>query len=392
MADTVYLFGAGINRTVSDWDGLVPPLAMDFFQQALRHRRTGDDQYREKLKPVFDYIEKYWKLTQKELESKPFDLEAFFTLLELQAKEVLLKEDHDTFISLSETNYRLIVMLAEYLSEFENFIPSSDSFRLLGKIIHDEKPAVLTFNYDTLLESTIESAAGVTTEIPPSFMKPSPESNDIPDDELAYSHMNWNRPLGYGVKFDEVQLHRAGTYAFAAGERFYSHPSNNLYYPPLLKLHGSINWFIYSGVSKYPFGNAAALEEKKGKTFLFRGSWWFNEPPDVNGIIIEPIIITPVVHKQFSQTPLIPTIWKKAAEELASCKRLIVGGYSFPPTDFHTRRLFLEAFSDHSPQEIVIINPDTRIVQLVKDLCHFKKPVLVCRDLDEFITSYIKHA
>jgi len=392
MADTVYLFGAGINKTVSDRDGLVPPLSMDFFQQALRHRRIGDDHYKDKIKPVFDYIAKYWKLTPKELESEPFDIEACFTLLELQTQSARSKNDRDVFIPLAEVNYRLIVMLAEYLSDFEYYIYNSDSFRLLGKIIHDEKPAVLTLNYDTLLESTIESASGVTTKIPPSFMNFSPESKDIPDDELAYSHMNWNRPLGYGVKFDEVQLHRAGTYVFTAGERFYYHPSNNLYYPPLLKLHGSINWFIYSGVSKYPLRNDEEVAEKKGKTLLFNGSWWFNEAPDIYGIIIEPIIITPVANKQLSQTPIIPIIWKKAAEELASCKRLIVGGYSFPPTDFHTRRLFLEAFSDHSPEEIVIINPDTRIVQLVKDLCHFKKPVLVCRDLDEFITSYTKHA
>ena len=326
MADTVYLFGAGINRTVSDWDGILPPLSTDFFQQALRHRRIRDDHYKEKLKPVFEYIAKYWKLTPKELESEPFDIEACFTLLELQAQEALSKNDHDAFIPLAEAKYRLTVMLAEYLSDFEHFIYKSDSFRLLGKIIHDEKPAILTFNYDTLLESTIESASGVTTKIPPSFLKPShdPEFTDIPDDELAYSHMNWNRPLGYGVKFDEVQLHRAGTYAFVAGERFYSHPTNDLYYPPLLKLHGSINWFIYSGVSKYPFQDDAVVAEKKGKTLLFRGSWWFNEPPDIYGAIIEPIIITPVVHKHINQMPIIPTIWKKAAEELTSCKRLIV--------------------------------------------------------------------
>ncbi|MGZ3798025.1 MAG: hypothetical protein ACXVB1_16760 [Pseudobdellovibrionaceae bacterium] len=177
-------------------------------------------------------------------------------------------------------------------------------------------------------------------------------------------------------------------YAEAKGERFYSHPSNSLYSPPLLKLHGSINWFIYSGANKYPFGDNVVAEEKKGKTLLFEGSRWFNEAPDLYGIIIEPIIITPVVHKQIHQTPIIPTIWQKAAEELAACKRLVVGGYSSPPTDFHTRRLFLEVFSHHSPEEIAIINPDTRIVQLVKDFCHFRKPVLACKGLDEFISSY----
>lgn len=389
MADTVYVFGAGINRSIQDWHGLVPPLTTDFFQQALRHPRIGDDHYKEKIKPVFEYIAKYWKLTPKELESEPFDIESCFTLLELQSQEVLSKNDRNAFILLAETNYRLTGMLAEYLSDFEHFTYSSDSFRLLGKMIYDERPAILTFNYDTLLESAIESASGVNVKIPPSFRGRPPESNDIPDEELAYSHMNWNRPLGYGVKFDEVQLHRAGTYAFAAGERFYSHPLNNLYSPPLLKLHGSINWFIYSGINKYPFGDNAAAEESKGKTLLFEGRWWFNEAPDLYGIIIQPIIITPHVHKQIHETPIIPTIWQKAAEELADCKRLVVGGYSFPPTDFHTRRLFLEAFSEHSPEEIAIINPDTRVVQLVKDLCHFRKPVLACKDLDEFITTYV---
>ncbi len=197
MADTVYLFGAGINRSIRDWDGLVPPLSTDFFQQALRHHRIRDDHYKEKLRPVFEYIAKYWRLTPKELESEAFDIESCFTLLELQSQEVLSKNDRDAFIPLAETNYRLTVMLAEYLSDFEHFTHSSDSFGLLGKIIHDEKPAILTFNYDTLLESAIESASGVNARIPPSFRGRPLESNDIPDDELAYSHMNWNRPLGY---------------------------------------------------------------------------------------------------------------------------------------------------------------------------------------------------
>ena len=166
MADTVYIFGAGINRSIRDWDGLAPPLSTDFFQQALRHRKIRDDHYKEKLKPVFEYIARYWKLTPKELESQPFDIESCFTLLELQSHEALSKNDRDAFVPLAEANYRLTVMLAEYLSDFEHSTCTSDSFSLLGKIIYGEKPAVLTFNYDTLLESTIESASGVTVRSP----------------------------------------------------------------------------------------------------------------------------------------------------------------------------------------------------------------------------------
>jgi hypothetical protein len=200
--------------------------------------------------------------------------------------------------------------------------------------------------------------------------------------------MNWNRPLGYGVKFDQVQLHRAGTPAFASGKRFYAHPSNQLYSPPLLKLHGSINWFIYTEVKKLSFIENVVVGEKKGQTLLFRGNWWFNNPPDLNGIIIYPVIITPIINKQIRQAPIISVVWQKAKEELTGCKRLVVGGYSFPTSDFHARRLLLEAFSEHSLEEIIVIDPDASIAQLVKNLCHFKKPVLTCKDLDGFITLY----
>ena len=63
MADTVCMFGAGINRSIHDGNGLLPPLSTDFFQQALRHHRIRDDHYKEKLTPVFEYIARYWKLT-----------------------------------------------------------------------------------------------------------------------------------------------------------------------------------------------------------------------------------------------------------------------------------------------------------------------------------------
>jgi hypothetical protein len=125
-----------------------------------------------------------------------------------------------------------------------------------------------------------------------------------------------------------------------------------------------------------------------GKTVLYGGTWWQNEMPDLHGEIVQPIIITPVLNKELNQNSIIRQTWIQALKELSECKKLIVGGYSFPPTDFHTRRLFLEAFSEHSLAEIIVINPDTRVVQLVKNLCHFKRPVLACRDLDEFVSLY----
>ncbi len=39
----------------------------------------------------------------------------------------------------------------------------------------------------------------------------------------------------------------------------------------------------------------------------------------------------------------------------------MIAGYSFPPTDFHVRRLLREAFSDRSPHELHVINPDSAV-------------------------------
>lgn len=388
MADIVYIFGAGINRDVKDWEGFSPPLATDFFQQTLRHGKFGDPHFFQILEPVFDYISQYWKHSKDDLKLVPFDLEACFTLLELQLEEVLAKGNREQILSLIEIHKRLTAFLAEYLNEFEVFAHSSELFLRLGKILYSEKPTIISFNYDTIIEAAIEMASGVNSNLPDTFLG-HPRQDEVPDGELPYSHFTWNRTLSYGVKFDEVQLQRAGVSTFVSGDRFYSHKDNKLFSPPLLKLHGSLNWFVYTGIIKYPvFETNSKADQKKGKTVLYRGHWWLNEAPDLNNIILHPIILTPVINKQIQGNAIIQPLWEQAKYHLSTCKRLVVGGYSFPPTDFQTRRLFLEAFKNHTPEELIIINPDTSLVQLVKDLCHFKKPVLACKNLDEFIALY----
>ena len=163
-----------------------------------------------------------------------------------------------------------------------------------------------------------------------------------------------------------------------------------MYSNQILKLHGSLNWFVYTGISRFPQipNQRATISERKGNSILYRGHWWFGQPPELNGEIIVPIIVTPVLHKELHKNPIIHQIWENAKKELANCERLIIGGYSFPPTDFNTKRLFLESFDAHKLKEIIVINPDTSVIRTVKELCHFDKPVLSCKDLDEFIKLY----
>ena len=70
VTDTVYVFGAGINRSIRDPDWLRPPLATDLFRQALRHDML-DETGKQELAELFAYIERYWKLTADDLREDP---------------------------------------------------------------------------------------------------------------------------------------------------------------------------------------------------------------------------------------------------------------------------------------------------------------------------------
>jgi hypothetical protein len=108
-----------------------------------------------------------------------------------------------------------------------------------------------------------------------------------------------------------------------------------------------------------------------------------------DGWATHPIIVPPVVYKQNilqeEWATHLQQLWARAKLSLSRCKHLIVIGYSFPPTDFHMRQLFLEAFSDNELESLVIVNPDTSVIQKIKSLCHFGKPVTACKNLDEFL-------
>ena len=54
MSELVYLIGAGLNQPVTDWDGLKPPLANDFFQMALRHDKYAGEHYSNRMTPVYE--------------------------------------------------------------------------------------------------------------------------------------------------------------------------------------------------------------------------------------------------------------------------------------------------------------------------------------------------
>ena len=393
MNETVYLLGAGVNQSLKDFDNLSPPLTSNLFQPALAKRKYSNELYTHQIQFVYDYIEKYWKKSKSDLSETPFDLEQCFTLLERQEDEAF-ERDFEEYKKLKAIEFRLKSLLAEVLSEFEHWNFSLEMHNF-GRILIHENPIIITFNYDCILESAIESASGVNPSMPAEFLQLKPfEHTEIPDELLPYSHHNWNRPLAYGITFDEVQLYQAGVSKYVDGRKFYSHPKNKLYKQPILKLHGSLNWFRYIPVAYFPMipgVEMPSLGEKEKHLVLVEGHWWFNEPPNHNGWYIDPIIITPVLYKdRFFRKEPFKQIWEMARNALSECKKLVIVGYSFSPSDFSTRQLLLEALTVNNLEELVVVNPYVEVVRVAKDLCHCKAGTVWYKNLKEYVYAFAK--
>lgn len=399
MSSTVYLLGAGTNQSIRNWAGQSPPLIDNFFRVALSIDKYRSDYYMKQLKRVYDYIERYWKMSVDDLASSRFNLEECFTLVGLQLRDAISKGDRNKVEELQWVQYLLKSVLAEVLTGFGHDAPGSPEMKLLGDILWEERATILTFNYDTIIEEVVKSASGVNPNAYPQpvrdFMKRrmNDEDTEIPEEVLVASHLRWAEPLGYGIRFDEVNIPIAGVPIQVDGKRYYSVPSNKLYDWPVLKLHGSINWFRYTPVRVFPTMPGEEppklTEEMQNSMILDRGEWWFTIPPSRNGWYLDPVIITPDLHKERKLThPVFNEIWEKAYQALVKCTRLVVIGYSFPPTDFMTKKLFLESFSDHHLEELTVVNSDPSVVKTVKELCHHSRPVMICRDVAEFVKSH----
>src|SRR5918995_5094149 len=192
---------------------------------------------------LYSYIEKYWKKDLWDLENTEFDLEECFTLIQLQLKEAAENNEEQKYYELINIQYLLKYFLNEVLSEFcedlEGYLKSSnprqisnlidcEDFKKLGEILYQEKPIILTFNYDSFIETAIEYASGTRKGGRSTTSK---FQNQVLEEELGYSYWNWNRALAYGINFDEVMMFdgaKGNRKKYFEAEKFYVHPENTL--------------------------------------------------------------------------------------------------------------------------------------------------------------------
>jgi hypothetical protein len=379
-SDTVYLLGAGFNRSICDLEGATPPLATDFFPTCLPTRMGA--RIWSKSRHLAAYVERYWGMSTERLSREGIDIEALFTFLEYHRQRFVDGAEGEAEAVLAEFDAKLL--LSEWMAHFEGFL--GPEIKKFAQLAMAERATILTFNYDCILERAIEVASDLRPQI--RCRKKPADAFTYPDNTLAYGPWNWDRARGYGVPFDELELEIDGIKTWGTGPEFYS--GRPLYDPAVLKLHGSVSWFRYFPLHSFRRGpNAPKLpKELAGRLLLKQHSSVQHSPHFRNGWMLDPVIVTPVMLKdQYYRMPLFQRLWTQAEEALMSCRRLVIIGYSFPPTDANIRNLFRYVSARRRFQQLVIVNPsDTHAASAVTVTRVGGEPTRF-RDLKHFVDA-----
>lgn len=366
MAQTVYVLGAGTNMVVRHRTrGVRPPLARDFFRQLHDGLNiTEATELRTRNRETYEYIERNWGLGYNDLSTKFFDLEECFTRLEQEERDASASgEVAGAYNDVWKIKGQLTSLLAELLDEISTNQPPGRNRGLgpLARRVLEEEAAVVTFNYDTLLEQAM----------------------------ILESHRQWNPTPAYSTPFNCIQPHGWESLKDFQPAAFVA----QAHAAPFLKMHGSLNWFRIVGggdpvqyapglwVGRHPRLEETIVRPVGTPTVTPTTGHTFYMP---DGTLLEQLIITPVIHKEFSQSPF-PQVWQRAKDELSSCTRLVVCGYSFPRTDVATYDLLRESFANGPPTELIVINPDSEVTESVKRLCGSKGCVRTFTDLKEYM-------
>jgi len=119
----------------------------------------------------------------------------------------------------------------------------------------------------------------------------------------------------------------------------------------LLKLHGSVNWWVRLGHPR-PYSV---------DTFVHKGKWWRDPHVTLEDLMNldlhlerSPFIVPPVLTKEeLSREPVLQLIWTRAYQALRKADLVVFVGYSFPVTDIAARFLFTESIQPGTRLKVV---------------------------------------
>jgi len=377
---TVWIFGAGASHHYNlNSRGVRVPLANGFFN-AFNALPTTDG-FNAHVGPLISFLTHYRGVNPLEVSLWTENIEDFMTsietelntLIERKKKKRLAEKDMLKAISLAAVFGNMNFIFANVINEAQNG-PSESAYRYLLDFCGPNDTFV-TFNWDTLLDRALADTGG------------------------------WTPTEGYGLSFSSV-LDGTWKQSVEASPGFQTNWK-------LLKLHGSANWLVpFTFIHLETFDYTSSVPESDN-IFLYwqttlpyetyksrwRGGYvpicycyyppnipgaffshkqlspgpnrmWARftpigifspfEEPSGDGILSSPVLITPVRQKKYDiYQSKIEHLWQLSADLMRTAEKIVIIGYSFPPTDTRPLELLRKILDSRKGEiSIEIVAPD----------------------------------
>ena len=375
-AKLVYLIGAGANRAYADIEGDQPPLIDEVFSSASRLGFLKHEGRNGASNELVDFVDSQFHVDERNLTKTRVSVEEVMDHI-LDSWEKALAQKDAKEVQLCQLLWSQVTRTIGCVLQRAAFNANwCDSLKALGVLLWAEKPTILTFNYDTILEDAIEKASGPSTlRYRPPVLAPGFGSavdaklhGEVVGSEThdgiplrvwtPYLNYGWNPDFASGTLFGGLRRCSAWS-PFAGAVR------SAVEGPRMLKLHGSLNWFRFTGEPKIAPSSvvsAPPTETFEGKTLFMDYAWMPYDWPSCEAIQLEPLVVTPnKLKEKATQLPPYDTLWEQAARALTDCRKLVVIGYSFG--DDHCRKYFDEHSNRENIEELVFVSPSTRAME-----------------------------
>lgn len=347
MYKTVYILGAG--SSISHTKGIYPNIKQIFRKAWDLHITTKNDKsvnpkYRELndyLKTTFNYSisDKYKKL----------DYEKVFTFVEIENQKDPLK-----FGSLRKNLLEILDQVFMKLKDHPEIKMASEYKRFLDGL--NPYDTIITFNWDVLLDDFLGRKECIKINF---------EYKSDCDDNENTSSLNHYRNFCELLKRDET---------------YYNDISNRQKNGFFLKLHGSVDWHTCTNSScvyfKRIFPTLFPLQNRICRRCLEPTQTW---------------IIPPTLQKSFFPLPLISEQWNFAKEEIIKADKIVIWGYSLPPTDFNTEWLIRQTRKSTKDKIIYIININEKDTLRIEKLFSRQKNIKLIKkfkNFSEFLSEF----
>jgi hypothetical protein len=365
---TVVIVGAGgsLAQAVSYrpvWSTEHPPLDGNFFGKASSLRnttpiRTGVDNLRAAIGAVPEIYDPW---DRESVTMEQFFADVYYSVATGGASSPALS----VFIDTLRLYRRVLVQTTRWMTAQTRTAGALDRLIRYERDRASGELTVITFNHDLVLESVASRIRGAADQ--------------------------WCLRSLYG----DVDLRNLN---WRTGARYANHHAACSHSPPfeLLKLHGSLNWFLRTQRSAPDLGTLFPPRRTERVIYVANRRDIQIDPrlsasarPGGRSWYLWPLVVPPIYDKQrVTGMALLQQVWDRAQNRIEAADRLVLFGYSVPDADVLARQMLRTAVRGNAAISCVeCINPDASVVLKLRNVLNVPSVRLY-----EDVPTYLKLA